>query len=84
MWKHYVAGVVPGLVLNIRYGFSGNTTIFSLLFVGLLAGFIGHMEAQSKSKQPPKALRDVTTSFVLGTLFVIVGLPLLDVIWMLF
>ena len=84
MWKHYVAGVVPGLVLNGiwtiftgRYGFGVISTTIFLLPFGLLAGFLGHMADKSKSKQPPKAFRDVAISFVLGILFVIVGLLIL-------
>lgn len=48
-------------------------TIFTLPF-GLLAGFIGHLV----SKQPPKALRDVVISFLLGILFLLAGLFLLS------
>ena len=84
MWKHYVAGVVPGFVLNVLWAiYRGRyvvwvedlflTTIFTLPF-GLLAGFIGHLV----SKQPPKALRDVVISFLLGILFLLAGLFLLS------
>jgi RsiW-degrading membrane proteinase PrsW (M82 family) len=82
MWKHYVAGVIPGLVLNVIWAiYRGRyvvwvedlimTTIILLPF-GLLAGFVGHLV----SKHPPQALRDVVISFLLGILFLVAGLYL--------
>ena len=83
MWKHYLAGIVPGLVVNIILALSWMSSFmreeYLLLFfftfftlpVGLLAGFVGHMIARVKSKQPPQSFRDVKTSFVLGILFLV-------------
>jgi hypothetical protein len=84
MWKYYIAGIAPSLVYivisAIQWGFYDVwgliiIIIFTLPF-GLLAGFVGHMVAKAKSKQPPQVLRDVVISFILGILFLVAGLYL--------
>ena len=75
MWKHYLAGVMPGLVLNIFWAIYTSSTEYLLISAiillpgGLLAGFIGHMVEGKASKNPPQTFRDVVMSLMLGIIF---------------
>ena len=75
MWKHYLAGIMPGLVIGgIAKIFShGGFLILAILSIPgkLIAGFIGHivhLVANKKSYQLPQPFTFVRISLVLGTL----------------
>jgi hypothetical protein len=91
MWKHYVAGISPSIVLRLCAAFTLvpflglwrnelRITTIIMYVPGFLAGLVGHLVAVRKSKQPPQTFRDVMVSFVLGILFAI---PSLIFLWLL-